>query len=326
MQNVKERILRRRRRKKCKQCKLKHIGYLLLLFCILVGLLFLVKLFSPQSPKRQLRRRQFFNAATDVDVVLAAWILGAPDAQAVEPTHIQPSNTFRYIENFYVSVMYLGLHVVILHDHLSENFIQKYQTQRIQFHRVPSPPAGRSPQDHRFFQFQLFLKDYRFRQIVFADSSDVFFFHSPFKYMKRSSSALFVQKDVGNLQNNLWAKVKFRWCFNMTKLPQVELYNDGIIAGKAPHVYNFLACMVDALKEKRHGENCNMMACNVCLHQPRFKILLEKDTVLINPFLHECGNDDYAVIHNKCIKSDPDGGWNEKKVKFIHGKIILKDT
>jgi len=325
MQNVKDRILRRRRRK-CKQCKLKHIGYLLLLFCILVVFLFILKMFLPQSPKRQLRKQKLFHAATDVDVVLAAWILGAPDAQAVEPTHVKPSNTFRYIQNFYMSAMYLGLHVVILHDHLSENFIQQYQTQRIQFYRVPSPPAGRSPQDHRFFEFQLFLKDYRFRQIVFADISDVFFFHDPFQYMKRSSSTLFVQTDVGNLQNNLWAVVKYKFCFNMTKLPKVDLYNDGIIAGKAPHIYTFLDCMVNALNEKRHGENCNMMACNVCLYQPRFKILLEKNTALINPFLHECGNDGFSIIHNKCIKSDPDGGWNDKIVDLVHGKIILKDT
>lgn len=299
-----------------------------ILHCIfLISVSLLAYSFYLYLPKQQAKARSLRNgqSAVDVDIVLTSWYLTQPDAQYAEKTHIVPSNTFHYMRNFYQSAKFLKLHVIIFHDSLPQDFVKKYQTSRIHFKKTDGPPDDISPQDWRFFQYHKYLQDYRFRSILFADLSDVFFFHNPFYYMQRSEKALFIQRDVGTLNTNLWSRVKFKYCFNITDLPNTPLYSDGLWAGKVPHVNALLDCFVKHLEKKQPFQNCNMMAFNLCLLEPRFKAVMEDPTSMTNPYLKECGNDFYAAIHNKCIKLDPNGNWNDKWVDVVHGSVVLKD-
>ena len=259
------------------------------------------------------------------DVILASWYLKQPDAQWKEPTHVIPSKTYAYMKNFYETAKILNLHVIIFHDSLSISFVRMYETQRIIFIRTDGPPDYISPQDWRFFQYKQFLRRREFKHIIFADISDTFFFHDPFYYMKNHNRNLFITRDVGTLQNNLWMRTKFKYCYNMTELKNLPVYNDGVWGGKAPVVYEFLNCFVKILRKKKPYENCNMMAMNICAHQPRFQMHMDDPTLISNPYLKQCDNTYYPIIHNKCIKLDPTGNWNNKCILEIHSQIELRD-
>lgn len=261
---------------------------------------------------------------SEKNVILAAWYLGQPDAQAAESTHFKPSNSYTYMRNFYESATFLDLPVIVFHDHLSPLFERAYTTDKFKFHRTGPPPRHISPQDWRFFRFAEFLsKEPLYDNVIFADLSDSFFFHDPFAYMRDRQEHLFITRDVGTLHNNMWMREKFLWCYNISNLPNRPVYNDGVWGGKTPMVYEFLTCFTDHLEKKAPYENCNMMAMNVCANKRRYQRVMEDPTSISNPYLKECGNTKYPIIHNKCIKLDPEGDWNNKCVVIKDNKVDL---
>ena len=68
-----------------------------------------------------------------------------------------------------------------------------------------------------------------------------------------------------------------------------------------------------------------MMAMNICAHQTQFQIHMDDPTSISNPYLKQCDNNYYPIIHNKCIKLDPTGRWNDKCISVIHSEIRLQD-
>jgi hypothetical protein len=257
-------------------------------------------------------------------IVLAAWYLGQPDAQATEPTHFKPSNTYKYMQNFYESATFLDIPVLVFHDSLKPWFVKVHETKTFKFIKTDPPPPHISPQDWRFFKYYEYLQDAPFYDaVIFADLSDSFFFHDPFEYMRSSQKNLFITRDVGTLQNNMWMRVKFKLCYNVTELPEAVVYNDGVWGGKVPYVYDFLTCFVHTLQKKADYQNCNMMAMNVCANKQRYIAHMEDPTRISNPYLRECGNREYPIIHNKCIKLDPEGDWNNQCITIRNMQVHL---
>ena len=110
----------------------------------------------------KLRKISFF--------ICAAWLTYEKDPQRGQ----QVSQTIDYIWNFYTSAQFLGLCVVIFHDHLPPDFISKHTTDKISFEKV-KPTKSFSTNDLRFIIYKEYLEKHPYEWILMTDASDVFF-------------------------------------------------------------------------------------------------------------------------------------------------------
>ncbi|SDB08331.1 hypothetical protein SAMN05660653_00390 [Desulfonatronum thiosulfatophilum] len=128
-------------------------------------------------------------------------ILGAYFAGKRHPQHGQAvtASSFDYFAGWYHSICRLGLHGVLLHDHLSEAFTAKYEqwfatlggTGRggsFRFQRVH--PGDFTAGDERFFLFRDYLKGNqanRTRHVFIVDVADAWFRADPFRLIENRS-------------------------------------------------------------------------------------------------------------------------------------------
>lgn len=86
-------------------------------------------------------------------------------------------NSIEYIKNWYDSVKNLNLEARIFCDNLSEDFIEKYTTDKIKFIKVET--TDYSNNDWRFFCYRNFLEENVFDSVFLTDSSDVIVVKNP---------------------------------------------------------------------------------------------------------------------------------------------------
>lgn len=126
-------------------------------------------------------------------------VLGAYFAGRKHPQHGQAvtAGSFDYFADWFHSIRRLGLHAVLLHDHLGEAFTVKYEQWfdilngdrergRFRFHRVAlgEYTAG----DERFFRFLDYLKGAgasQVRNVFIVDVADAWFGHDPFRLLEQ---------------------------------------------------------------------------------------------------------------------------------------------
>jgi len=81
------------------------------------------------------------------------------------------NDDFSYIEKWYDSIHKNNLNAVLFHDNLSEDKVEKYQTDKIKF--IRTEVNHHNNQDYRFFCFRDFLEKNHFDCVFHTDVSDV---------------------------------------------------------------------------------------------------------------------------------------------------------
>ena len=137
------------------------------------------------------------------------------------------SDDFKYIKDFYNSVLKLNITVKIFYDNLSSKFIQKYTTDNIEFVLINRKLNYTCfhPHEFRFIAFYDYLKNSNpnilsnYKYIFTTDIRDVIINKHPIHFINEINSintnynnkyTLFIQKDVDeHIKDNKWANENF---------------------------------------------------------------------------------------------------------------------
>ena len=196
------------------------------------------------------------------------------------------SDSFSYIEPWYNSVNSLGLTGFIFYDNLSEEFLKKYSTDKINFIKVK--PSDYSNNDWRFFCYRNFLEENQFDSVFLTDGSDVTVVKDPSLIFDERDEDLFACKDSILLSEFPYLGVhqKFNWknfAYYAMCQSRLDLINMGVIGGHYANVMEFLHSFCEV--RLRMGEpefNADMW-----VGQYVFRELLNKKLLLGEPFTSE---------------------------------------
>ena len=250
-------------------------------------------------------------------IILASWFTYQDDPQRGQ----KASQDIEYIWNFYTSSQFLGLNVVIFHDHLTRDFVSKYTTETISFQLI-IPSKSFSTNDLRFIIYDDFLKKNPYEWILMTDASDVFFNRNPIAQISQNkeNTSLFLSPDSGTFGkidngDGFWMINKMIECLPGRSKSWVhewglKIFNAGVWGGHKTVVSCILNCISNVITRQLKGRgNCNMVVVNYCI---RFgncasKTDLEIDNVkrfFVNPFREDCRNTSYSIVHNKCYDTE----------------------
>lgn len=153
-------------------------------------------------------------------------------------------NDFKYIEPWYNSVNDLGLEGRIFYDNLSDEFLEKYTTEKIKFIKVKN--SDYSNLDWRWFCYRNFLEENKFDSVFLTDGSDVTIVKDPSFILKEFPDIdLFVCKDSFSLGEFPYLDVheKFGWndyVWFSIMASRLDLINMGVIGGCYENILLFL--------------------------------------------------------------------------------------
>lgn len=225
------------------------------------------------------------------------WVIGrANDGRVLQ-------NDFKYIEPWYNSVNSLGLEGRIFCDNLSEDFIKKYTTDKIQFVKISD--FDYSNNDWRFFCYRDFLEDNQFDSVFMTDASDVTVVKDPSNILSEFKEVdLFVCKDSIMLNEFPYLEIHkqakwddYVWFYMLQN--KLELINMGVIGGSYCNILEFLNKFCE-VRIKLGNPNFNS---DMWIGQYVFRsILNDKKTLIGNPFTsnfkkYEIDRKDIYFIH-----------------------------
>jgi hypothetical protein len=258
------------------------------------------------------------------DVVLTSWYTYSKDPQR----KIQVSSkSIEYIHDLYVTATHFKVPLVVFHNDLTDEFVEKYSNDYVSFRRVEIKDPAVSTNDFRFFPYLEYVKKEQPDSILMVDASDVFFNTNPFNYIHEHEGPkdqLFVSDDNGPFTYWSWMVNK---CYgNSAKgWPKGNLYNAGVWGGKGPAVQCVLECVAEQIDGPLKGKgNCNMPAVNYCINHGPCKDVapVHEDPKFVNPLNTGC-DEKYDVVHNKC----PDTQYktrvsiSQDQVKLVQSKM-----
>lgn len=94
----------------------------------------------------------------------------------------QEANNFNYIKPLYETAKKHKQHLIIFHDNLSDEFIKKYQTDKIIF-RKTQLVSNLSINDERFIIYYEYLLKNPYKKVLSSDISDVYINKNPFELL-----------------------------------------------------------------------------------------------------------------------------------------------
>lgn len=153
-------------------------------------------------------------------------------------------NDFNYIEPWYNSVNKLSLEGRIFYDNLSDEFLERYTTDKIKFIKVS--PSDYSNNDWRFFCYRNFLEENKFDSVFLTDGSDVTVVQDPSRIISSFPDIdLFVCKDSIMLNEFPYLQLheKAEWgdyVWFSIMASRCELINMGVIGGNYDNIMSFL--------------------------------------------------------------------------------------
>lgn len=203
------------------------------------------------------------------------------------------NNNIDYISPWYNSILKLKLNGVIFHDGLSNDFINKYTTDKINFLYVDSEEFSYSKNDYRFLIYYNFLKyNKNIKNIFMTDGNDVIIKNNPFSYIndnnkKYNKNFYYVCSEFRRkLKDNNFTKFNFnrinKYIKNPNKKFKIEtfeknqdniLFNAGILGGNRNNMLYFLRLMKEKfnktfryIPKKFHDRNINMIVFNYVIY------------------------------------------------------------
>ena len=175
-------------------------------------------------------------------------------------------NCYRFVQQWFESVIRIGAHAIIFHDGLTEDFQNRMKNLYSHVHFQKIDVEGRSPNDYRFYLYHQYLSLHpEIQNIVFTDIRDVTFLNDPFEVMRVIGDYIFI--GVGRtFYENSWSnevtQLILRRCHsNDSGSKWVKLhpfYNAGVIGGTRHTMLNFLTKITHYLDGIPHEHNCNM--------------------------------------------------------------------
>ncbi len=180
-------------------------------------------------------------------------------------------NDYNQMKDWYESVKRLNLSAVIFHNELSEDFITKYQTDKIKFFRWLGSNRP-SYNDERFYAYYQFLicKD-GVERVLCTDLYDVVFYRNPFELIDKETKVdIFVGSEISNQYSAKWM---MRKCKEMN-FPSARknytahlMYNAGIIGGTRDRLLLLFTRMISKFNTIEPKFNANMPVFNYCMDE-----------------------------------------------------------
>ena len=122
------------------------------------------------------------------DVILSCYFTLKVDpihsGELTETNKRQPKDNFEYIKPLYQTCLNQKIHLIIFHDSLSADFINKYQTEQIIFRKTELSRTGFSINDERYCIYYKYLLDNPYQYVLTSDVSDVYINKNPFDFMR----------------------------------------------------------------------------------------------------------------------------------------------
>jgi hypothetical protein len=258
------------------------------------------------NPSRNYRRCSFMfklKFKENSDVIFTTFFSSKPNPHFENGLGIEfaPRNLISYIFGWYVSVLYLKLNAVVIHDGLSSEFIREHETDTLQF--VEYLPQRYSLNDERYFALDRILQENRLGKVLMTDGSDLIIKKNPFEFI--------TDKDLLYFGSDETSKPLIRdnpWCIN--KLASLQenkaialepsildfhYINAGVFGGTYVQVREFTRALVLLFECLDNNNNNNMMAINYMLW--KFGIRHFKGQPLTSPFKKYDLQGDYYIIH-----------------------------
>ena len=204
--------------------------------------------------------------------VMSTYFTGVKNPQ-YSVTFLQ--NCYRFVQQWFESVIKIGAHAVIFHDGLTEDFQNRMKNLYSHVHFQRIDVEERSPNDYRFYLYHQYLSLHpEIQNIVFTDIRDVTYLNDPFEVMRVIGDYIFIGVDVPFYENawcNEVTNVILRRCHSSdSESKWVKLhpfYNAGVIGGTRHIMLNFLTKMTQYLDGTLHKHNCNMATINLVTHK-----------------------------------------------------------
>ena len=276
--------------------KQQIIGIAICLFC----LIFLFLMFRMDDDENVLRNYNV-NEGKKKGVILSTYFTSAMDPQR---NMFMDNNDFEYMRPLYESCLNHSLDLVIFHDSLSDEFVELYSNEYVQFVFV-SLRSTISMNDERFLFYQKFLRENqnKYEFVMLSDISDVMLFANPFDAMK-------IQEDESNGICKYWILKEdtllsfmvdnYKYCYGSKSLftkkyfdTNENIYNAGVIGGRMENVQYIIESIIAELTRIPKGHNCNMIALQFIIQT---NILSEdnicnegmcwKNDICTHPFVH----------------------------------------
>lgn len=224
-----------------------------------------------------------------------------PDAKG-NFSQVSP-NEISYIYPWYISTKFLGLNSVVIHDRLSDEFVETYSHDKLQFIRYE--PGPYSLNDERYFALEKILDQNRFNKVLLTDGSDVLIKKNPFEFFS-DPNIIYFGSDEPNLptiRDNPWCISKLNNII-AANIGMIEVDNSvldfnyvnaGVFGGDYLLVSRFNKLLTKMLSLLNNDKNNNMMMINYLLW--KFNIPHFKGQPLTSRFkLHELDGD-YFIVH-----------------------------
>jgi hypothetical protein len=165
--------------------------------------------------------------------------------QEVDPQRpfIWPNDEFSIIKDFYESVVKHDLDLLILHDNCSNEFVNKYTTDKINWLRVDS--TGLNMVDIRWRLYANELSWLKLDNVFFMDISDVVILKNPFDYIQ---DKIYIGDELSINSQNRWMMDRYKMLGvdNTSYLNDVVL-NCGVMGGKYEDMLSVATKMADLM-------------------------------------------------------------------------------
>lgn len=240
--------------------------------------------------------------------ILTSYFTGKPHPNRSDDPHVVgrmpdgfvPKNSDDYLGRWYESVRACELHAVIFHDGLSEDFIQRYTTERVRFIQVPTRPWSNN--DARFFCFRDYLADQRDDYIVHTDISDVEIVQDP-EPLLRSHFDYYACRDTVTLDEIAYLEIheRYGWeeSLQMSLSGDKPVINLGVVGGR----YRIMQQFYQRFCEVREAAGEPERNLNMHIGQYLFRVRFKHRTLLLGePFTsrfkaYEHDRQDVCFIH-----------------------------
>ena len=175
---------------------------------------------------------------------------------------------------WYESIVKYDLPACIFHNELTDDFINKYTTKKISFHRWEKQHRP-SYNDERFYAYLEYLTTHtEVERAICTDLYDVEFYGNVFDWMDKNEQydLFFGEERMGRFSSK-WMVEKCR----RIKLPLISnkyapgcyIYNAGIVGGKRKPLMKLLTRMIAKFEKINPKENANMPVFNYCADQTK---------------------------------------------------------
>jgi len=152
-------------------------------------------------------------------------------------------NDISLLNPLYDSVVKLGLQMIIFHDSCDQEFIDRYSTDKITFHKYM--PEQVSVHNERFRGFYFYMKEtpgLKGSKILCLDCRDLELFKNPFPLIEKDT--IFIGSEEGKIGGSEWIKDKIKKAFGEVRFSDKKMLNCGILGG----YYDILFRLLDEYK------------------------------------------------------------------------------